>query len=726
MTDPAETRTPRERTRGIRPHLKARVPELLALGGLAVTQPLLDLFGANPEFFVASGSSRSEIVAFALLIGFGVPLLLALLESLVLLAAGPVAADRVHTGLLGLLAGLLGLAVAADVGVTATLGAVAVAALLALGVLLARRRWAGFRLALRYLGFAPFLFVGLFLLGSATGELLRQGEASVAEGVRVGSDAPVVMVMFDELPLSSLLRSDGTINEQRFPAFARLAETGTWYRNATSVSAGTTGSVPSTLAGRFPEDGQIPTSSDYPENLFTLLGAHYRMDVSETLTDLCPSSACAPERTGGLGAFVDHLRDAAADATVVYGHVVLPSSWREDLPAVDQSWEGFLDEADTGGFDPSSVSSLSSDESARSEFFDQMREQNRDAFAGLKGDALLRAVESARFTPASLFFAHESFPHFLWERTPEGGVYDGDGGPPGVTDGRWREDPYLVRQGFQRHLLQVGYADTVLGQLINRLEATGVWDDALVVITADHGIGFRPGSPTRQPTERNVQEIYRVPLLVKAPGQVEGGPDDRNALLVDVLPTIVDLLDVEVDWSFDGISLVGPEREDDDKPVVYSGPGEVPGGYEEAVDLAQRNTLLLPVDGGWPSVARVGPDVELFGRRLRSLRVVGAAALTWSVEEADVLADYRPGLDPIPLVLHGEASSPLERLPRNALLVVNGRVAGALELRGEDTDDLAFTALIDHSRLRPGENSVQLVVPDRDERLPSWRVAAPT
>ncbi len=489
--------------------------------------------------------------------------------------------------------------------------------------------------------------------------------------------------------------------------------------------------MPSTLAGSFPEEGAIPTSSDYPENLFTLLGEDYEMDVHETITDLCPSSICAPEASAGTGRFVTHLRRSLVDAGVVYGHVVLPPDWRTDLPTVDQSWEGFLETAEQGDLesisvDPGSLDPAELADEDRTEFFDRMRTQNRDAFAGFKGEALLRSIEGATFAADRLFFAHESFPHFDWERTPDGGVYHGDRGPPGTAGGRWENDPFLVRQGLQRHLLQVGYADTVLGALIDRLEAAGLWDDALVVVVADHGIAFEPGSPTRQPTGRNVQEIYRVPLLVKAPGQTVGRTDDRNAMLIDVLPTIIDLLDIEVGWDLDGLSLVGPPRTDATKPVIYSGPTEVPGGFGEAVGTARRNAFLIPFDGPWPTVVRVGPYAEFVGRRAEDLRVIGPSALRWSVEEAETLADYAPGTDLIPLVLHGTATFDGTDPPTDGLIVLNGHVAGALQLdpvADGDEGQLGFSVLIDHSTLRVGENAIQLLVPDPDERLSSWRVA---
>ncbi len=161
--------------------------------------------------------------------------------------------------------------------------------------------------------------------------------------------------------------------------------------------------------------------------------------------------------------------------------------------------------------------------------------------------------------------------------------------------------------------------------------------------------------------------------------------------------------------------------------MIYSGPDEVTGGFDEAVKTARRNAFLLPFEGPWPTVARVGPNAALVGRPLQDLRVIGPSALRWSVEEADVLADYTPGAELIPLVLHGTATFDGDDPPAQGLAVLNGRVAGALELEpvaaGED-GELAFSVLIDHSLLRVGTNSVQILVPDTDERLPSWRVAA--
>ena len=114
-------------------------------------------------------------------------------------------------------------------------------------------------------------------------------------------------------------------------------------------------------------------------------------------------------------------------------------------------------------------------------------------------------------------------------------------------------EPFLVRQLYQRHLLQLGYTDRLLGRLIARLEETGLWDEALVVVTADHGVSFRVGqSDRRAVTAENVEDIAPIPLFVKAPGQDRGRVTTGPVQTIDVLPTIADALGVRLPWKVDG------------------------------------------------------------------------------------------------------------------------------------------------------------------------------
>lgn len=59
-------------------------------------------------------------------------------------------------------------------------------------------------------------------------------------------------------------------------------------------------------------------------------------------------------------------------------------------------------------------------------------------------------------------------------------------------------------------------------------------------------MSFRPGEYRRAVTPTNAADIMPIPLIIKAPGGPRGLVSDRNVQSIDVLPTIADLLDVDI------------------------------------------------------------------------------------------------------------------------------------------------------------------------------------
>ena len=106
------------------------------------------------------------------------------------------------------------------------------------------------------------------------------------------SDITIAMIVFDEAMLSPLLRTDGTINRKRFPGFAALADTSTWYRNMLGTSQRTTEAVPSILDGQWPSLKKYPILRDHPNNLFTYLQGKKALNVYQSVTKLCPKGVC--------------------------------------------------------------------------------------------------------------------------------------------------------------------------------------------------------------------------------------------------------------------------------------------------------------------------------------------------------------------------------------------------------------------------------------------------
>jgi len=100
------------------------------------------------------------------------------------------------------------------------------------------------------------------------------------------------------------------------------------------------------------------------------------------------------------------------------------------------------------------------------------------------------------------------------------------------------------------------YVDEQIGKIVAYLEKNGTLKDTLWVITADHGESFHDhGQVTHGKTLYDTEA--RVPLLVHWPAQVTPGDVYEPVSHIDILPTILDLLEVPSHPSFQGRSFVG-------------------------------------------------------------------------------------------------------------------------------------------------------------------------
>ena len=98
----------------------------------------------------------------------------------------------------------------------------------------------------------PLVLLVVFLMLSPVSKLVLPGAEVETSEAAIPRDAPVVMIVFDELSGLALMGPDGEINESRYPSFARLADDATWYRNATTVADFTGRAISRCSAARSP------------------------------------------------------------------------------------------------------------------------------------------------------------------------------------------------------------------------------------------------------------------------------------------------------------------------------------------------------------------------------------------------------------------------------------------------------------------------------------------
>ncbi|HZP12768.1 MAG TPA: sulfatase [Nevskiaceae bacterium] len=101
----------------------------------------------------------------------------------------------------------------------------------------------------------------------------------------------------------------------------------------------------------------------------------------------------------------------------------------------------------------------------------------------------------------------------------------------------------------------VAYTDDGVGSYVQRLDEAGLLDNAIVIITADHGESFEKGWNEHAGPMLH-QALIHVPLLIRLPGQQQGRHIQSNAEQADLLPTLLELLHLPIPERADGESLV--------------------------------------------------------------------------------------------------------------------------------------------------------------------------
>lgn len=150
---------------------------------------------------------------------------------------------------------------------------------------------------------------------------------------------------------------------------------------------------------------------------------------------------------------------------------------------------------------------------------------------------------------------------------------------------------------------EVAYADHIIGTVLDELRRLGVYDEALIFLLSDHGEGL--GDHGEE--EHGIllyETTLRVPLIVKLPAsQLAGETVDVSAQLIDVLPTVTELLDVELASPTPGSSLLQLLGADAPRRNIYA------ESFYPRLHFGWSDLASL-IDGRHHYIE--GPDPELF------------------------------------------------------------------------------------------------------------------
>jgi arylsulfatase A-like enzyme len=255
-----------------------------------------------------------------------------------------------------------------------------------------------------------------------------------------------------------------------------------------------------------------------------------------------------------------------------------------------------------------------------------------------------------------LLFLHYFDPHFdfiLHEGFEFGPAYEGRRIRSGQPIGELRrlapdltpDDVAYLRSLYES---EIAFTDAQIGRVLRRLEELGLYEDSLIVFTADHGEEFlERGDDWIGHTRTLYGEVIRVPLIVKRPGPARRDTVSEFFSLTDLMPLIAEHA---------GVSLPATVEHGDGGAATFDGGRPI---VSETLRMARLQSV---VDDGLKLIQ----NLDTGRRRLFDLRRDPG-------ERDDLL---------------GRAPDEVQRL---TLLLENYREWTGALIRGERPDEAQFT-----------------------------------
>lgn len=633
---------------------------ILGLFTLALAHPLYSILasGEHAPFLIAHQVRTIDLLVLVLIVSFLLPVTL-YLPCYVTAKASERAGAACHTSLVFILSLLFLLPLAwrwTDVGHGLSLWAWGTAAVIVSSLftyLYRTREWA--RLFVSILSLGVIVAPIIFLSSDSVRALLRPPSVQDLQLSSTNNPTPdIVMIVFDELPLISLLGEELEIDTERYPNFARLAQTSTWYRNTSSVHYSTASAMAGLLSGEHyqsyleklkGDDATLSGPIDHkrlPHNLFSLLSGEYAIHATELVTHLAPQTQ---EGKNNLPPLDRRLYLLVIDSAVVMSHYLLPSGFRHYLPPIEGQWVGFA--AD----DP-----------------EVPLDTEWPYLDSYKRISIVRQfIESLDTSNGpSLHFLHTLLPHFPFEYN-EMGQKHANALPflsmqfrkaPGHNT--WPNET-AANLAYQAHLLQLGFTDILLGRILDRLDSRGMLQDCVLIVTSDHGTSFfwdNGSRPAEELARIQASGTLFVPLFIKWPGQIRGEISDQPLQTIDLIPTLADFLGKSISWPHSGISALAPVARDRLRMSFLPEPFPISFTLEdEQAALRRKFQLFGKNDVG--EIYRYGPYPGLVGRSMEDL--------PGTVSEAEARLDLRGWSVPkridaarFPAYIHGSLTRPAD------------------------------------------------------------------
>jgi len=367
------------------------------------------------------------------------------------------------------------------------------------------------------------------------------------------------------------------------------------------------------------------------------------------------------------------FRLVVLDTTIVLGHVTAPKWLVRRLPPIGGHWIGFW--TPFANHTGDSTPSVPIDERVAS---------------------INRFVDGLKSTASpGLHVLHSVLPHVPYTLLPSGHRLLRHGRTPGhlidKNGDRFIDEPWAVTESRYQYEWQLGYVDSALGRILQQLKEVDKYDNALVIVTADHGFRLVPGKNRREPDADSFVDIASIPMLIKLPGQLTGNTDDSVFQSTDIMTIMEDSLNLDEMTGVATSTSASRERAMVSSTERIVLPRRFDFATQQnltAAEVAQNNRPDFALPSTPPPACLEGPEITLSEEKVYQ-----------NTYPDHFLAAH----------LLFEASQPLDT--ESLVVSVNNQSSGL-----HQTAEQQYSAFVSPEWLQAGYNSVQLLQ-RRGERI---------
>lgn len=362
---------------------------------------------------------------------------------------------------------------------------------------------------------SPAALLTAALLGFQT---LQPGTPqSALNNQMVSIDTPVYLLIFDGVSLERLMQGD-RINSSLFPTFARMSREWTWYRNATTNATSTIPARSMMFSGRYADKQRAGTLGDSDILLSRMGSFFFASSLNDASLSRISSGMSSRFSVSLLKNLVwSYLEVSLPSLLRPYIIDTLLSSWKFD-------WRGEPSKGYSG---------------RKRDYYGPKIEQTFEYFTA--------QASNPEFAQGRFFLLWSMLSHFPYVFNADGTIHHSSF--TSFEVGMSEEAKHAVEQNYMKTLQNV---DRNLGNFLEELEKSGLYDRAVLLVTSDHGISDT-GSNSFV-----TKQVSAIPFFLKVPG-LQSDASDRDVQTVDITPTLLDAVEgLPVLSPYDGQSLLRP------------------------------------------------------------------------------------------------------------------------------------------------------------------------